>query len=50
MKASKLLTKKQRQMQYGIYIAFDFKNLTFEQFLIQPIRLSEKQVKSNKNK
>ena len=35
MKASKLLTKKQRQTQYGIYIAFGFNEIcSFEYYLM----------------
>jgi len=41
MKASKLLTKKQRQKQYGEYIALNLRKhgITFEQFLIRTIHL-----------
>tara|TARA_R110000803_G_C11894355_1_gene311313 strand:+ start:582 stop:716 length:135 start_codon:yes stop_codon:yes gene_type:complete len=39
MKASKLLTKKQRQEQYGIYIALGFKKKTFEKFLTGTFKL-----------
>jgi hypothetical protein len=41
MKASKLLTKKQRQNQYGEYIALNLRKhgILFEQFLIRTIKL-----------
>lgn len=39
MKPSKLITKKQRQEQYGIYIALNLKGVRFEQFLIRTIKL-----------
>jgi hypothetical protein len=42
MKASKLLTKEQRQQQYGEYIALNLRKhgITFEQFLIRIININ----------
>ena len=39
MKPSKLITKKQRKEQYGMYIALNLKGIRFEQFLTRTIRL-----------
>lgn len=42
MKASKLLTKEQRQQQYGEYIALNLRKhgVLFEEFLIKTININ----------